>query len=114
MLRVLSSMEAQAISGLKNLNETVEGSLDGLVAELLVEDLADEAVERDGIEAHVRRDDHPRVDDLPLRQLLQDALEVVLRVALLAADLQILARSEEHTSELQSLAYLVCRLLLEK
>src|SRR5205823_7334224 len=30
------------------------------------------------------------------------------RVALLSA------RSEEHTSELQSLAYLVCRLLLEK
>src|SRR5687767_12464742 len=27
---------------------------------------------------------------------------------------QILLRSEEHTSELQSLAYLVCRLLLEK
>src|SRR2546423_14617829 len=29
-------------------------------------------------------------------------------------DNSILARSEEHTSELQSLAYLVCRLLLEK
>src|SRR5205823_5549773 len=28
--------------------------------------------------------------------------------------LVLLARSEEHTSELQSLAYLVCRLLLEK
>src|SRR3989441_6699681 len=28
--------------------------------------------------------------------------------------LDVLARSEEHTSELQSLAYLVCRLLLEK
>ena len=28
--------------------------------------------------------------------------------------LLIFARSEEHTSELQSLAYLVCRLLLEK
>src|SRR2546425_9739949 len=28
--------------------------------------------------------------------------------------LGILLRSEEHTSELQSLAYLVCRLLLEK
>src|SRR2546425_3549858 len=28
--------------------------------------------------------------------------------------LVVLARSEEHTSELQSLAYLVCRLLLEK
>src|SRR2546425_5785673 len=27
---------------------------------------------------------------------------------------EILTRSEEHTSELQSLAYLVCRLLLEK
>ena len=26
----------------------------------------------------------------------------------------VLCRSEEHTSELQSLAYLVCRLLLEK
>src|SRR2546425_8477456 len=28
--------------------------------------------------------------------------------------MQYLGRSEEHTSELQSLAYLVCRLLLEK
>src|SRR5205823_13723575 len=28
--------------------------------------------------------------------------------------LQLYSRSEEHTSELQSLAYLVCRLLLEK
>src|SRR2546425_8072296 len=27
---------------------------------------------------------------------------------------EVLPRSEEHTSELQSLAYLVCRLLLEK
>src|SRR2546425_4300201 len=27
---------------------------------------------------------------------------------------KVVARSEEHTSELQSLAYLVCRLLLEK
>src|SRR2546423_3417606 len=29
-------------------------------------------------------------------------------------DDNVLVRSEEHTSELQSLAYLVCRLLLEK
>src|SRR5687767_12057020 len=34
--------------------------------------------------------------------------------ALLGLDNGELARSEEHTSELQSLAYLVCRLLLEK
>src|SRR5687767_15689156 len=32
----------------------------------------------------------------------------------LVGRLRRLARSEEHTSELQSLAYLVCRLLLEK
>src|SRR5205823_15046353 len=31
-----------------------------------------------------------------------------------AAGEQLVERSEEHTSELQSLAYLVCRLLLEK
>src|SRR2546425_8946300 len=34
--------------------------------------------------------------------------------ALLASSAQERDRSEEHTSELQSLAYLVCRLLLEK
>src|SRR2546425_5150982 len=38
-------------------------------------------------------------------------LDHVVRGALEAAHLR---RSEEHTSELQSLAYLVCRLLLEK
>src|SRR6266545_8176213 len=31
-----------------------------------------------------------------------------------AAPRRLFSRSEEHTSELQSLAYLVCRLLLEK
>src|SRR2546425_9311765 len=36
------------------------------------------------------------------------------RVRLVAHGDARLARSEEHTSELQSLAYLVCRLLLEK
>src|SRR5229473_7047545 len=35
-------------------------------------------------------------------------------VAILRHILQLNFRSEEHTSELQSLAYLVCRLLLEK
>src|SRR6266404_8533685 len=38
-----------------------------------------------------------------------DLLDVLLRDRRAA-----LRRSEEHTSELQSLAYLVCRLLLEK
>src|SRR2546425_7191391 len=42
----------------------------------------------------------------------------LLEHALIPADLldawKAVTRSEEHTSELQSLAYLVCRLLLEK
>src|SRR2546425_7287647 len=45
---------------------------------------------------------------LPLMQALYNTS---LR---LTADGDEAARSEEHTSELQSLAYLVCRLLLEK
>src|SRR5687768_17825219 len=35
-------------------------------------------------------------------------------VVLVAAALSLIARSEEHTSELQSRLHLVCRLLLEK
>src|SRR2546425_8957940 len=45
-------------------------------------------------------------------------VRVILRVIFItlavAATLWVMKRSEEHTSELQSLAYLVCRLLLEK
>src|SRR3989441_2743276 len=39
---------------------------------------------------------------------------LVTRVVRLQAERIVTERSEEHTSELQSLAYLVCRLLLEK
>src|SRR3989441_9570674 len=53
--------------------------------------------------------------------LMEDLPREVFRVALLDAQNGLLrdvivseGRSEEHTSELQSLAYLVCRLLLEK
>src|SRR2546425_9718871 len=38
----------------------------------------------------------------------------LVRARVVHQDLPELLRSEEHTSELQSLAYLVCRLLLEK
>src|SRR2546425_7953499 len=41
------------------------------------------------------------------------AVEVLVE-AVVAPRLVVEQRSEEHTSELQSLAYLVCRLLLEK
>src|SRR2546425_4420871 len=50
-------------------------------------------------------------------RLVDQEHTVVLEVASLGQPRQIRAavtRSEEHTSELQSLAYLVCRLLLEK
>src|SRR2546425_8650219 len=59
------------------------------------------------------------------REAAQDADAVLLAVHWLRIDdvlnhtgelsgKVIVSRSEEHTSELQSLAYLVCRLLLEK
>src|SRR2546425_6433365 len=55
-------------------------------------------------------------DDLVVRVIMARPHEVghpcVHDDEVLAA--RVLARSEEHTSELQSLAYLVCRLLLEK
>src|SRR2546425_6979360 len=48
--------------------------------------------------------------------ILSGASPLVISVlgALMIAVASIYLRSEEHTSELQSLAYLVCRLLLEK
>src|SRR2546425_4295246 len=41
-------------------------------------------------------------------------LDFVMRVGDRFKRIELILRSEEHTSELQSLAYLVCRLLLEK
>src|SRR2546425_1534822 len=38
----------------------------------------------------------------------------VVKLGQVTIGLSVAVRSEEHTSELQSLAYLVCRLLLEK
>src|SRR6266581_9113860 len=61
-----------------------------LVAKLLIEDLPDEAVDRDGIEADVGGHDHSGVDHLTLRQLLQDALEMALRLPRLTPDPEIL------------------------
>src|SRR3712207_8448063 len=43
-----------------------------------------------------------------------DAVQTALAVTQNHMRLQVLLRSEEHTSELQSRQYLVCRLLLEK
>src|SRR2546425_6003881 len=45
---------------------------------------------------------------------IKNALSAEQQAKLAVARAQATRRSEEHTSELQSLAYLVCRLLLEK
>src|SRR5205823_12774819 len=50
----------------------------------------------------------------PSLRLLKLALNPALGCLVLAPRSNHIERSEEHTSELQSLAYLVCRLLLEK
>src|SRR3712207_7528859 len=58
-----------------------------------------------------------RVLESPIRVLLADDEPLFLNMvqAMLAAEHGIeIVRSEEHTSELQSRQYLVCRLLLEK
>ena len=49
-----------------------------------------------------------------LDQLLSFRRLLLSGRGMLACDIVFLRRSEEHTSELQSQAYLVCRLLLEK
>src|SRR3712207_8735913 len=61
--------------------------------------------------------DHPVVDHGPARrvQRLGGRNGFWRRVRLvLAREYHVFPRSEEHTSELQSRQYLVCRLLLEK
>src|SRR3712207_8307025 len=51
-----------------------------------------------------------------LREILPESLDplLLLPVILCYGGVRLTGRSEEHTSELQSRQYLVCRLLLEK
>src|SRR2546425_9573187 len=58
------------------------------------------------------RGGHRKVDHFDARPFFQ--MHALQALAVLGMHLEKGARSEEHTSELQSLAYLVCRLLLEK
>src|SRR3712207_7061780 len=60
----------------------------------------------DGLELEVRKDDKPEV--------IQNRLDVYHSETEPLVERYDDARSEEHTSELQSRQYLVCRLLLEK
>src|ERR1039458_5666759 len=60
---------------------------------------------------HARADDRFRVRAYMFAQSITDARQ---RAVVLEPKEQLHRRSEEHTSELQSLRHLVCRLLLEK
>src|SRR2546425_4489694 len=68
-----------------------------------------------GVEAlqRVRNGTVPEVVVLDLQMPEMDGLKTLGRLLKLQPQLKVIMRSEEHTSELQSLAYLVCRLLLE-
>src|SRR5437762_12425179 len=57
---------------------------------------------------------YPDVGLEPYIGLEQDASAITAFTAFYVPALQAVKRSEEHTSELQSPMYLVCRLLLEK
>src|SRR3712207_7928458 len=64
------------------------------------------------------RSEKARFDEATMARLLEHYTSLlqqfVTKPEQRLADLSILTRSEEHTSELQSRQYLVCRLLLEK
>src|SRR3712207_7603406 len=71
-----------------------------------------ERVQEPGDRALPRRVEHAKVDDVGVgRDALVDAARDLPVTRGEARDVR---RSEEHTSELQSRQYLVCRLLLEK
>src|SRR3712207_8925229 len=61
---------------------------------------------------------HSSIDTIKRMEIIRDLrkgnFDVLVGINLLREGLDIPERSEEHTSELQSRQYLVCRLLLEK
>src|SRR3712207_7933810 len=66
-----------------------------------------------------RSDRQLRVDDVVLRDVAEAVAELIEMIVVVHAVVEHAPaggrpRSEEHTSELQSRQYLVCRLLLEK
>src|SRR5205823_9226232 len=68
-----------------------------------------------GVSRRVEGEDRNELRDTLDQLQLPDGMSVIARTAAIGRTPEELNwRSEEHTSELQSLAYLVCRLLLEK
>src|ERR1039458_10297048 len=91
-----------------------------VLREMLTQWGYDVVVASDGDEAwrFLQADDPPRLAILDWMMPGLDGVEVCRRVRASRPNtdmyILILTRSEEHTSELQSLRHLVCRLLLEK
>src|SRR5205823_6398649 len=102
---ILAREHAQVVveAGAIALAREIVGALRGLERNLLLGGLA---LERPPVRDHVGDLAHR------IEQRLVVLADRLVELRLLRA--QRSARSEEHTSELQSLAYLVCRLLLEK
>src|SRR6266404_3681497 len=83
-------------------------------------DISPDGQRRSGLNS---RPDHiKQVAEASLKRLKTDVIDLIYQhrvdpevpIEDVAGTVKDLIRSEEHTSELQSLAYLVCRLLLEK
>src|SRR3712207_7801834 len=73
-------------------------------------DLAEDGTGRDPLDRLL--DDLGGLDDLVDEH--PEAVEAVSARGRMDVEVELVVRSEEHTSELQSRQYLVCRLLLEK
>src|SRR5205823_14801150 len=67
-----------------------------------------------GAAARARREANPRGAPLKPQPSGKGSIDMPWSVSRMPSSYAAQWRSEEHTSELQSLAYLVCRLLLEK
>src|SRR3712207_8400769 len=75
---------------------------------------SDNAMFDDYVNLHYLRRDFARVIELYSQRIAESAEPQPKRLAQLGLAYVHRLRSEEHTSELQSRQYLVCRLLLEK
>src|SRR5947207_3965178 len=72
------------------------------------------AANRRGLRKLAEGEEPPRVESTERMTPARRAGRIAMYVALVIFAIGLLARSEEHTSELQSHSDLVCRLLLEK
>src|SRR3989441_3394766 len=106
--------EAVALAHVHLTGERVEGREQAILDEDVVAGEGPQDARLAGVGvAHERAARALAAPEPLVRAVVRHVLQALLQDRDLAAD-RAPVRSEEHTSELQSLAYLVCRLLLEK